>query len=211
MELNSARDLVRDSALHIAPNETFDDAKVDRAIQASCNHFLRETDASTTTTSITVSQGTSTVDIPSSVTGFIQDDFIQAEIGNQRLRLVPYRSNLRRFEVSTPKGKPTRIGFRTDGLAKFDTQTDQQYTLDLTHTQRLVSFTAGTQSNPELNLPKEYEHDVLWFGAAGYLLRGSPGHPDAQAKMQTFGQIVENARSEFPKVTTGLRDAQSHP
>lgn len=206
IELNTARHIVRESAINIGMS-SFDDAKVDYAIMNAGHHFMRLTNASIVTTSVSLSSGVNSVDLTSTISGFTENDFELAEIDNYEVRHTTPMSLRRRFQGSeTPKGRPSLIGFVSDNKALFDKQTDQSYTMDVTHAERFTSFTAGTASNPELNLPDEYAHAVLWLGARYYFLHGVPGHPDSSTARDEFFNTLREAIGKYGGVGTGVMD-----
>jgi len=207
MSLNTARAVVRDAALHIG-NSTFDDAKVDFAIMNAGHHFMRVTNASMTTTSVLLSADVNSVDLTSTISGFTENDFEMAEIDNYEVRKTTPHTIRRRFEGSRePVGRPTRIAFVSDNKALLNKKTDQSYTMDVTHAEPFTTFTAGTASNPTLNLPDEYIHAVMWYGARYYLLHGAPGHPDSAPARDEFFGVLREAQAKYGRVSTGVLDA----
>lgn len=210
IDLNTARQVVRDSALHIG-NSTFSDEKVDDAIKDIGSEFLRVTNAELNTTSITLNSGVSEVDLTSSITGFSANDYEYGEIDNYPVRLVPYQTILRRFQARTPKGRPTRIAFRPDDKGLLNKQADQQYTFNVTHAAKLTSFDSGTASNPSINLPDEYAVSVLKWGARYSLLHGAPGHPDSEAARGEWFRILRQANAQYGRISSGVLDASLPP
>lgn len=209
--LDEATAILTDSVLHVGDG-TYQNDKKHRAIIAACAEFLRVTRASTTTTDISVNSGVSNIDVTSSVTGFTVDDFVAAEISFKEVALASYETVRRRFDGSTPTGQPTMIGFRSDDYALFDKQTDQSYTLKLTHVQGLTSFTPGTASNPSLNIPTDWAHSVIWWGARAHMLMGEEGNrEEAEKAMAKFQEVLQEAKASFPDTRWGVLDPNTHP
>lgn len=209
-DLNTARSIVRNSALHIK-GSTWGYEKIDDAIKNAGHLFLRVTKASLDTTDVTLSQGVSEVDLTASITGFTSADYEFGEIDNYEVKLVPFHGIRRRFQRSTPTGRPDRIGFRPDDKGLLNKQTDQSYTFTVTHAERFIDFRSGTGSNPTLNLPDEYFHAVNWFGSRYFLLHGAPGHPDSASARDEFYLVLDEARRYYGRVSAGVLDASLPP
>jgi hypothetical protein len=75
---------------------------------------------------------------------------------------------------------------------------DDAYTITFPWRQPLVKWDIGTPDGSliEMNLPDRYIDDVLWHGSRAYLLRGLPGHPEAESSMTEFGSLILAARGE---------------
>jgi hypothetical protein len=198
-----ARTLLTESALHISASETFSELKKDRAIKDASDRFLRETHASTLTTNITIAAAATTANITSTISEFVAGQFIYAEISGQEVHLVPYETIRRRYDGDTPVvGRPTKIGFRRDNLVQFDRGADQAYTMELTYwvaedTSSWTLGTTGSTTGISMRLPDDWADEVIRWGARGYLLRGAPGHPDANAAMEEFDLLIERAKPVF--------------
>lgn len=211
MTVETARSTLLDSVLH---GGGWTESDLDRAIIAAGEEFLRETDAGLTTTTIVLASGTKTINVTSSVTGFLVDDFAWAEISFNPVTLAPFGTVQRRHQGSSPTGRPTMIGFRSNSYALFDKETDAEYSLLLTHTQRLTTWTVGGEDAPTLattlNIPEKWVYPVIWWGARGHLLWGWDGHqPQASVAMEKFEQIKKDAQPRFPGTRTGVRDANT--
>ena len=212
--LAEARDTLDDSALHIGAS-TIDSAKKDRALLAAFHEFHRVVGPDITNTNIAVASGASTLNITSTVTGFRSDDFIRAEIGYNRVELMPYDSVARRLGVTNPKtGEPSMIGFRDeDASAIIWPAADAAYTMRLTHFTGITSWTIGTTTplSTSINIPDEWVYGVVWHGALYHLIRGAPGHPEWQAAKAEWDALLEKAQASFQRTDVPVRDLGTHP
>jgi hypothetical protein len=197
MILTEARNLLIDSGIHTT-SSAFDAAKQDRAIRDACDHFMREVPCSTATTTISLAAGDSTNTF-SGITNFGVGKFIEADISNRPVKLVHYRTVIRRFDNATPTGQPGMVGFSRDNLGQFDKQCDAAYSLDVTHWKQQTTFTVGTTAHAttSLDIPDEWVQGVIRFGARAYLIMGAPGHKDWPAALNRFNLLVEDAKKAF--------------
>lgn len=193
MRLSVARQILREAC--IIPVDNFSSAHLDRAIQAAAERFLGESGANVTSTNIAITTSDQSVDITATVSGFVVDDFIAAEISFQDVRACEYHHVRRRWENGTPtSGRPTEIGFRGNNYALFDKPADQGYTMAVTHVARLTEFTPGTQTDPTLNLPARDAVNVIRFGAKATLLYAHPeGQPESLTAMKQFENLIAEA------------------
>jgi|14BtaG_2_1085337.scaffolds.fasta_scaffold03225_6 hypothetical protein len=197
--VQQAREIVYDSVLHTY-DSSFDLTKLDRAIIAACNRFLRETHVARTSRSISVTTGTIEYDLDDEVgTGFRSDQIIGvphiASSDWRPLQVVDYDIVRREFDTTAATGRPELVAFNGDKAVVYPTP-DDNYTVTLQTWDLLnttgwtVGGTDGTTLAVTLNIPDRWAHDVLWFGARGYLLLGAPGHPDAAPAMSEFMDVV---------------------
>ena len=194
-----ARDTARDSALHIG-TATFDNAKVDRAIRDSMNQFHREVHCSSASSNITVAADAATLNITSTVSTFEESKFITATINNRPVRLAPYESVIRRFDLRTPVGQPEWISFLRDDLAQLDKQADVAYTMVLTYWQTetfTVGATTAAADATTLLVPDPWAGDVVRWGTRAYMIHGAPGHPDSDDSMRRFELLIARAKKHF--------------
>jgi hypothetical protein len=197
--VEEARAKVLDSILHTGTT-TFSESKLDRAIIASVNRFLRETRLSRKTHSISISDGVISY---SMATLAAAGTDLEARVGVahvastdwERVKYTDYNNIRHRHEKESADGKPELIGFDGDNMIVYPTP-DAAYTLTVqTYELQDVSSwtiggTDGTTLAVTLDVPDRWVDDVLWFGARGYLLFGAPGHVDASAAMAEFTRVL---------------------
>ncbi len=212
MRLDDAVNILQDSALSIS-GTTWTPDKLHRAITAAGNRFIRETMCSKARVSISLTSGNSEYNLASSITGFTPDWFVWAYIGFKPVVQTTWQSLQRFYDVgSIPTGVPTLLAFDADATVLVYPRPITTHTLSLTYRKPLTTFTAGTASNPEINIPDEYVYDVIWWGARSYLIAGAPGHPEQQAALQKFEQLIQYARERFSSNLPGsIDDRNTHP
>lgn len=208
--VQQAREIVYDSVLHTYGG-SFNLTKLDRAIIAACNRFLRETRVARTARSVAITTGTIEYDLDDEVgTGFRSDQIIGvphiADSDWRPLQVVDYDIVRREFDTTAATGRPELIAFNGDKASVYPTP-DDNYTVTLQTWDLLdtsdwtVGGTDETTLGVTLNIPDRWSHDVLWFGARGYLLLGAPGHPDAAPAMSEFMDVVvRGAKGEGNRV-----------
>lgn len=207
--VETARAMLLDSIVHTG-TASFSNSKLDRAIIAACNRFLRETRIVRKQTDVSLSDGTTTYDLDTLTSGgtnfrrIINVMHIASPDWNE-VELVDYNTVRQEFEDSTAKGKPEMVAIDGDNLVVHPTP-DAAYTLNvqtyelLDQTGWTVGGTDGTTLAVTLNVPEDWIDDVLWFGARAYLLLGAPGHPDARVAMAEFTRvIIPKARGDWTK------------
>lgn len=206
MNLDEARNLLRDSVLHIGDAGTFTDEKLDRAIKVAGYRFLRETRASAASTNITITSATEAVNIRTTITDFEVHWFIRARILYKEVKYAPIQTIEQYYAESTPTGQPTLIGFYSNTSAIVYPQPAAGYTMVLNHLQDLVSWTPGVSVQTTLNIPDEYAYDVIWHGARAYLTLGLVGHGEAQPAMEEFKAVIESAKPKFARNRSPVDD-----
>lgn len=204
--VEEARKIVFDSTIHT--NETaFSTLKVDRAIIAACNRFLRETKVARRTDTFATVASTATYDLDTEIeSGFRSDQIIGvphiASPDWRPLQVVDYEIVRREHDVTAASQRPEMIAFNGATATMYPTP-DAAYTIAMRSWELLdtTNWTAGgndpTTRAKTLNIPDRWSYDVLWFGARGYLLLGAPGHTDGPAAMAEFtGSVIPNATGE---------------
>lgn len=207
--VQDARAIVLDSIVHTG-TATFSETKLDRAIIAACDRFLRETRIVRKTSNVSLSDGTTTYSLATLKSG--GTDFEQlinimhlAAPGWERIEMVDYNSVRTLFEDNTNEGEPELVAIDGDNLVVYPTP-DAAYTLKVQtyeitdQTNWTIGGTDGTTLAVTLNVPDRWIYDVLWWGARSYLLMGAPGHPDARPAMAEFTRvIIPKARGDWTK------------
>jgi hypothetical protein len=182
--VEDARAKVLDSILH-AGTATFTESKLDRAIIAAVNRFLRETRLARKTHSIAISDGVLSYSLAAGTD--LENRTGVAHIAStdwERVKYTDYNNIRHRHEKESAEGKPELIGFDGDNMIVYPTP-DAAYTLTVQtyELQDVSSWTIGgtdaTTLAVTLDIPDRWVDDVLWFGARGYLLFGAPGHPES--------------------------------
>ena len=216
MKLNEARSVVEDSVLHVG-SDTYSPEKRDRAIKYACKRFIRETNCSVQLADFPISSGDTLVDISNKpgLSDFIRDQFLWAHLSTdqEELRLVPYRSLIRRQNNQGTTGTPTHISWADEKQAYFYPGANKAYTVRMERRRPLVTWESGTD-NPgavTLNIPEEWIEDVLWTGAKFALIGGAPGPPDSNVAGQRFDLLIAEAKAHFTAGDAGMADRISNP
>lgn len=205
LTLKEARATLLSSVLHVSERD-FVPLDLDRAIRGSFNRFLRETQITRTTTAVPTVSGTATLDITATSgagefrPGMLLDvPFISSATGTYYpvygAAWDAIRSQLRE---STARDRPEQIAWLTADTAYLYPIPDAVYTITFTWWAPLTSFNAGT-GDPgavSLNIPEQYVDDLLYWGTRAYLLKGLPGHPEADSSMAEFKEFVRQAKSD---------------
>ena len=221
MKLDEARTYVTDSLLHVTSGD-FGSAKIDRAIKRAGMEFVRETncDVGTATISITSGTGASGTNVSASSNvgqTFEVDQFIRAYItasdNIDEVGLVPHKTILRRYETTAGESataRPYWLAFESPAKMLLYPNPDSGYSMTLVHRNPFIDLTAGTTTPAAttLNVPQEYVFEML-EGAAGYLIRGAPGHLDWKSKIESFGKSIEEAKAHFVSKFSGVVDMQT--
>lgn len=201
MTLKTARDVVRNLALHIG-GSTFSDEKVDMAIRIAGEKFLRETLADRTTVNVATAADDTTLDVTATAADFMPGTLLVPPfIGStdQKLSVVTFENIRQLRNQGGTSGRPEAIAWLTPGEAHIFPTADAIYTITFAYYKPLVSYTNGdaTPGDVTINIPDRYVYEVMANGAAGQLLQGAPGHPDWRAKLDAFEQLIYEARGEL--------------
>ncbi len=199
MDLNTATWILRDSVAHIGENDSLDDDKLHRAIQATGYRFNSTTGSAKTTTNVPTVANDETLNIRTTITDFEEHWFISARIGYATVELMPEIGTIEREYIADPNqtGTPKWLGFYSNTSALLYPKPTSVQSIALTYYADFTSFTAGTANNPDLNLPNEFAYDIIWWGARAYLLDGLKGHADAQTAYAKFDTIIEQAAAKY--------------
>ena len=206
MNLDEARNTLLRSILHVADRD-FDKGTLDRSIRGSFNRFMRETGIGRTETNQVTVSDNETIDV-TAVPGADQFSpgllyevpFISSSGSNQweAIRVGSFNTVRSDHEDSTATGFPEMIAWLSSSRGYLFPTPDDAYTITFPWRQPLVTWDVGTPDGSliELNLPERYIDDVLWHGSRAYLLRGLPGHPEAESSMEEFKSIIVAAKGE---------------
>ncbi len=197
--VQEARAKVTDSIVHIGAT-TFSTTKLDRAIIAAVNRFLRETKIVRAKKTISITDGDVTYDLATLVAAGVDLDRVMsvmhiASTDWSKVEIVDYDLVRAWHEDNDREGEPEIVGFDGDNLVVYPTP-DANYTLQLQtyqlqdQTGWTIGGTDGTTLAVTLDVPDRWVDDVLWFGARAYLLLGAPGHPDAAPAMAEFNRVI---------------------
>ena len=209
-----ARTIVEESVLHTDAN-SFTPIKLDEAIQAACNRFLRETKTQRSTRSLSVTTGTSSYDLATEFTaGFGSDQIVGvpylAAPDYRPVQIFDFEVIRREYDASASSGRPDMIAFHGSAATVYPTP-DDNYTVTM-NTWELIDTTnweiGGTDDTTlaiTLNVPEQWVRDVLWWGGRAYMIYGAPGHDDDRAAMGEFLNIIERAKG------TGQRSGRTWP
>lgn len=213
MKLDEARQVVTDGVLHIDPNNTFDDQKIDRAISFAASLFANETKCCITQTNFAITAATAAVTFTADsssaeVVGF-QPAFIEhLRIGYADVQRVDYDYVRRRLEADSTAAKPTTIAFETYTSALVYPVPDANYTLVATWAAPFnTSWSLGTKAEVTLNIPDRLIRPMLWYGAAAALVYGQMGgNPWPSTGWKLFLEYIE-----WCKKNSGLNDNLTAP
>lgn len=195
-----------DSILHTG-SSTFSNTKLDRAILAACNRFLRETRLARKKHTVAITDGTVTYSLATLLSAGLEFQQVMsvqhiASPDWSKVKIVDYDTVRFEHEDNDREGEPELIGFDGDNMVVYPTP-DANYTLNVQtyqlqdETGWTIGGTDGTTLAVTLDVPDRWVHDVLWFGARAYLLFGAPGHPDASPAMSEFVRnIIPKAKGE---------------
>ncbi len=190
---------------------SIEEEAIHRAIQAAGEHYHAEVKPASIATSITVGSGLDTINVQSSITGFVRHDLFgqEAYIDNNPVKLIGYQKIARRLAGSPAAGRPTKMAFLADNALYFDKATDQAYTLVLPHVARLTSFTPGSPSSVTLNIPTVDAARLAYTGCVYYLLKGLYDEAqEVQNAKAGFDQLIAEAKKRFPDTDSAIRDRQ---
>lgn len=182
-----------------------------RAIQAAGEHYHSEVRPASQSSNITVASGATSVDVTSTVTGFVQDDMFgqEAYIDSYAVKLVGYQKIARRLQGTPATGRPAKMAFLTDDALHFDKEADQEYTLVLPHVARLTPFTIGTTADDALNIPTADAVQLAYTGCVWYLLKGQYDEAGETAEARAgFMRLLEEAKTRYPNTRSAIRDRQ---
>jgi len=213
--VQEARAKVTDSIVHIGAT-TFSTTKLDRAIIAAVNRFLRETKIVRAKKTISITDGDVTYDLATLVAAGVDLDRVMsvmhiASTDWSKVEIVDYDLVRAWHEDNDREGEPEIVGFDGDNLVVYPTP-DANYTLQLQtyqlqdQTGWTIGGTDGTTLAVTLDVPDRWVDDVLWF-ALGLLLLGAPGHPTRHRRWPS-----STASLSPPRRAMALRRlSQSHP
>lgn len=208
MTLADADHYLVECVAHIGYDGTFSVEKRHKAIRSACNRWLHDVPSSWTETNFALANGDSTINITTTLTDFVEDNWVSGEINSRDVGLVPYTTVRRRFDGATPTGQPTMIGFKMPSYGLFNVACSSAFTLKVTHHQLLTSFTPGTLVDVVLNIPASKSDDIIKWGGMMYLFWGLSGHePYATAAREEFARIITEAGGRFPGI--GKSDDQN--
>ena len=212
--LEAARSILLNAVLHV-DNSTLGTTNQDDAIKAACNEFIVVTDCNKKVTSISLAADAKEFNPVSTITTFEEDQFIDAEISFNPVKLVAYEMIRDRYAdgaAPTP-GRPQWMAMRTKTKVYVYPPPKVATTLELRHRETLTSFTSGTVSpaSVSLNVPDEWIHQILHTGAKWRLLAGLPGHPDAATAGQEWRALLVMAAQRFGRTIPGIDDRNTHP
>lgn len=217
MNLTEARLILRDSVLHTG-GSSYDPEKLDRAILAAGNRFVRETNCNSAFATVTFGDNewvkAAAADLL--LTGWIEDQFMAAFQATtfRPLKLVPHRSILRRKAADdTSSATASLIAFPDSSRISIYPKSSGNQSIDIKRRIPFVSFEPGTATPDDvtINIPSEWIHQFLWTGCRFYLLGGAPGHPDAATAGKDFDELIESAKMHFADNRPGTDDRDVHP
>jgi len=215
--LEEARAILVGSVLHIRSG-TLTNAELDRAILAAGRRFVRASNAASELVTLAIPAGTSLVTV-TSLTGldtFVRDQcqHLQDAVTGREIFERPYLSLARRAsDASAVADWPDYYAFPTDSQMYLYPAPRANRNLTMLRRVPFGNFSIGDPlpATKYLNIPDEWVHDVLHFGAKYYLLGGAPGHPDAAVAGQEFDRLIMEARVRFIDGRPGTEDRDVRP
>lgn len=201
MNLTEARDVLRDSVLHVSQT-SYSLEKLDRALSASGNRLMRETGLNVETFTATFTAGERSLDLADVRSDFLSGNateapFITANDKFHRLKVVAWATLREQIEMSAAASRPELIAFITQTEAYIYPTPAEDTTLTFVYRRPLVSWTMGVADGDSvtLNVPDQYVHDWIWWGARSYLLHGLPNHkPEASTAQAEFAALIQRAK-----------------
>lgn len=206
MTLEEARQTLQKSILQVG-DQDFPPDRLDRAIRGSFNRFLRETHVSRTTVDATTVISQVTLDVTAApggedfLPGYLYAESFISSSGTDQYKEVnksSWRQVREELQLSQTTGRPELIAWLGPSRGYLFPIPDLAYSISFPFWKPLVNWEIGTPdgSDIELNVPKQYVDDVLWWGARSYLLRGAPGHPEVEAATQAFEMLIDESKGD---------------
>jgi len=204
--VEQARQKLENAVLHTEVG-SFSYKKLDHALIAACNRFLRETHVVRSSETLALSSGTEEYDLDTAISAQFRPDQILgvmylAADDYSPVQVVAWDVIRREYDTSDASGRPEMIAFNGDKAIVYPSpDTSYNVTMQTWDLLDQTNWTIGgmdaTTRAVELNIPDRWVDDVIWFGARAYLLLGAPGHPDAYAAMQEFlRNVIPLAKGE---------------
>jgi hypothetical protein len=189
-----ARDIVRESAI-LTSEATYNDTRIDRAIQMALGRAARITKADWDLTDVSLASGSRT-DALAELANWDPIRFMEAWINDYPVERVNYHSLAREYQGgATITGRPEWLAFPKKQEMHLYPTPDAVYTLKVMHWQPLVSWTPGDPGaeDTEINLPGEWAREALWWGATSALLYGDPDALFQSTGWQRYeGLLIQN-------------------
>jgi len=184
---------------------TPDSPVVHRACRYAVNRWLRDTKCSRTSADVTITDGSTTVNIVTTAADFEPACLtgpISITAANELISIVDYTAILsRRNTGGSATGKPRLLAFVSATEAQFFPEADANYTIKVPYWRPKATFTPGaTGSGVTIHIPDTYIGDIA-LGALAYL---NIEFPDRQSKqcMDLFERALRKARGEL--AATGI-------
>ena len=191
--LVEARKVLTDSVLHVGETDYPAD-KQDRAIKFALERFLRKTRCNIVSQTFTLTANSPNVDVTGTWSDFMPYQLERARITYDPVELVNANKIIELLDTSTATAQPEMIGWETTATAWLYPIPDSAYTLTLLRAAPLVEFTPGTEANVTLNVPDQFVHDAIWFGASAALVYGQANSLYASTAWQRFNELIEEAK-----------------
>ena len=219
MNLYEARETLRDSVLHVGDDSNlYTIPRLDRAIRAATSEFVNVTNCTRSTLTVPTVANQRTVD-PTSVSG--GEDFLPGRIqfspyisatdDFRRLRSRSFNNIRSLYEYAPSEREPEMYAFTSRDQMYLYPVPDAVYNLAIVWVPAATSWTIGTDDPDSitLNVPDVYMDELLWSGARAKMLRGLPGHPEAEAAAVDFERLKLRVKGEV--FGTAVWDVQDEP
>jgi len=181
-----------------ALKSNYGDETVLPAISLALNELIRYTEVSRTNGEVTVAEGAQYVDIASTLTDFRSERLLHARIGYRpMMQRVSFRAIVTALSYNQ-SGIPNTIAFEDGNYSRafLYPTADDDYTMTVAYKAPLVELTG----NRTLNIPDEYLHGALWFGAAAAVEHNDPNAMYQSVAWRRFMDEI------IPSVRSGMAD-----
>lgn len=200
MNVQTARDWVRQFARDAGDSSNVSDAEIDRAILTVGQRFCRETRCLRTASTVTLTADSSTANIAAMVTaGFTPEQIIDAYIDGQAepLSIVDYTDINARLSDEPATSVPQGIAFPTATTCKVYPTPDLAHVLTIRWWQAFTTWTPGdgASAGTSLSIPEKYLPDILTYGAPAVLQASDPKHKYASESWKKYLEYEHKMKS----------------
>lgn len=194
MTITQARSWLRQFATD-SDSTRYTNEEIDRCIQFAGNEFCRRTRCVRAVSTISITEGDDTPSIAAAVTAFFRPerliDFLI--VGQETIPAVVDYADYNQWTTEDPStGTPAIIAFLDAATMYVWPVPDDDYTAKLRFWLPFTEWTAGAEDgSATLNLPNDYLHSVLTFGAAAVLKAPSKESAFGSASWQQFEKYIQ--------------------
>lgn len=124
------------------------------------------------------------------------------------LRIIPYPQLNDLSHATAMTGQPQFVGFSSTTAGAVYPTPDQDYTLNFLWVEPLTAWTAGSGTNPTLNIPDRFLQMVLTLGVPAWMQQNEPENGYARGQLERYERYVAsvmNAGSLGAKEVLSIR------